>query len=267
MPQGMPQQNLVERHLRAPDEPPPFDFVDGDRRSPVLFICDHASNLIPRALGNLGLASDALNKHIAWDIGAADVARNLASAFNAPLVLSGYSRLVVDCNRMLSDPTSIPLASDDMEIPGNLDLPTEEARRRADEFFHPYHQAIAGLLDDMGNGDGRPAVISIHSFTPVFGGFQRPWHVGVLWNRDDRLSAPFMTALRHDGELVVGDNEPYSAKENFGYSVDIHAQGRGLPHMLVEIRQDLIGTPRGARQWARRVGAAIADALEAAGCR
>lgn len=267
MPQGMPQQELAGRRLRAPDEPPPFEVVDGDRDGGVLLLCDHASNLIPRALDNLGLPADALTKHIAWDIGAADVARSLAAAFGAPLVLSGYSRLVIDCNRTLSDPTSIPVVSDDMVIPGNIDLPEEDAQLRADEFFHPYHDMVANLIGEMSGDDGPPAVISVHSFTPVFGGFHRPWDVGVLWNRDRRLSDPFMAALRRQGDIVVGDNEPYSAKENFGYSVDVHAQDRSLPHMLVELRQDLIGTPRGARQWSRRVGAAIEEALEAAGCR
>ncbi len=266
MTQGMAQERVMETALRAPDEPPPVDVIDGDRNGPVLFLCDHASCLIPRSLGNLGLPADALNKHIAWDIGAADVARNLAAAFGAPLVMPGYSRLVIDCNRMLTDPTSIPLASDDLEIPGNFDLSARDAALRAEEFFQPYHATAADLISEMSQDGRTPAVISIHSFTPVYGGFQRPWHVGVLWNRDERLSAPFMAALRREGDLVVGDNEPYSAKENFGYSVDVHAEERGLPHMLVEIRQDLIGTPRGARQWARTVGAAIAEALEAAGC-
>lgn len=266
MPQGMAQPQTGVGRLLAADEPSPVEVVAGDRQGPVLFLCDHASNLIPRSLDNLGLPADALNKHVAWDIGAADVARNLAAEFNAPLVLSGYSRLVIDCNRTLTDPTSIPLASDDLEIPGNISLSGVEATQRTEEFFQPYHTAIADLLAEMGTGDARPAVISVHSFTPSFGGFQRPWEVGVLWNRDERLSAPFMAALARDGDLTVGDNEPYSAKENFGYSVDVHAQDRGLPHMLVEIRQDLIGTPQGALQWAQRVGVAIKEALEAAGC-
>lgn len=257
--------------LLAPDEPPAVEVVDGPDDAGVLFLCDHASPLIPRSLDNLGLPADALAKHVAWDIGAADVARHLAAAFDAPLILSGYSRLVIDCNRQLDDPTSIPAISDDIDIPGNFELTTEDVARRQAALFSPYHDTINDRLARMGAGDDRPAMISVHSFTPTFAGFERPWHVGVLWNRDGRLAEPFMAALAEmttpeDEPLVVGDNEPYSARENFGYSVDVHAQDRGLPHMLVEIRQDLIGTSRGARRWARVVGAAISRALKEAGC-
>lgn len=255
--------------LLAPGEPSPFEIVpaaaDADPR--LLLICDHASALIPRALGNLGVPTDALTKHIAWDIGAADLARAMATDMGVPLILSGYSRLVIDCNRQLDDPTSIPVHSDGIDIPGNQDLAAEDAIRRAADIFNPYHAAIRDQVEAMAAAGPPPAVVSVHSFTPVFGGYERPWHVGVLWNRDGRLAQPFMEAVGamttpEGAPIVVGDNQPYSAQENFGYSVDVHAQDRGLPHMLIEVRQDLIGTPRRARHWARIVGPAITAALD-----
>lgn len=248
--------------LIGPDDPPPFEVVNTEGGAPVLFICDHASNLIPPSLDNLGLEDSVLYQHVAWDIGAADVARRLSARFDAPLVLSGYSRLIIDCNRELDDPTSIPKISDTVVVPGNRDLGGDLAAARAEAFFHPYHAAVADALGRFKARGVVPAVISVHSFTPIFKGFQRPWHIGVLWNRDPRLAAPFMAALGRDPSITVGDNEPYSARDNFGYSVDAHGERTGLPHMLVEIRQDLIDTHHGAEAWAGKVGAAIQGVLD-----
>lgn len=257
--------------LLAPDEPPAAEVFNMDGPAPLLFVCDHANHRVPRALGNLGLTEDVFERHVAWDIGAAEVARRLAARFDAPLVLSGYSRLVIDCNRALDDPTSIPAVSDDVEIPANIGLSPRDARARAEAVFEPYHKAIDLQLAAKRQTGIAPALISIHSFTPVFGGFVRPWHIGVLWNSDGRLAVPFMAALRQgggphgggpqDAGLEVGDNEPYSARENYGQTVAHHGEAAGIPHLLIEIRQDLIDTPEGADRWSGIIGQALDHAL------
>ena len=200
-----------------------------------------------------------LERHIAWDIGAAAVADILSGRFDATLVKSGYSRLVVDCNRDLADETSIPQVSDGVPIPGNRTLTGAEAAARAGQIMLPYHAEIERLLDE----DRDPplhAFVSVHSFTPVFDGLPRPWQVAALWNRDGRLALPFMAALTARGDVTVGDNQPYSARNNFGYTVHRHGELRDLPHLLVEIRQDLIADGDGVIRWAAIVG----DALRAA---
>jgi predicted N-formylglutamate amidohydrolase len=246
--------------LIGPADPAPFEIVNAGGRAPLVLLCDHASNAIPAVLDSLGLPPERLREHIAWDIGAADVARRLAERFDAPLVLSGYSRLVIDCNRQLHDPTSIAAISDGVPVPGNEGVTVEDARARAEACFHPYHAAIGDLLAGRADEREQTAVVPIHSFTPVFGGFRRPWQIGVLWDRDGRLAVPFMDALEGRGDVAVGDNEPYSARENFGYSIEEHGARAGRPHMIVEIRQDLIADAAGRDRWA----GIVADALETA---
>lgn len=256
------EQKRTGRPLLAPDEPPGGTPVNADGTARLLLICDHASNRIPRALDQLGLAPEVLEQHVAYDIGAARVAHRLSARFDAPLVLSGYSRLVIDCNRPLDDVTSIPEVSDEIVIPGNEGIAPEEAAARAEACFEPYHAAVQAQLGNMTVRDGAPpAIASIHSFTPVFGGFERPWHVGVLWNQDGRLALPFMDALAEESGMTVGDNEPYSARENFGYSIAEHGEKQDIPHILIEIRQDLIETEAGAGEWAAKIGRALEAAL------
>jgi predicted N-formylglutamate amidohydrolase len=247
--------------LIGPGEPPAAEIVNGAGAAPVLFICDHASNAMPHALHRLGLDAAALRLHIAWDIGAADVARRLAARFDGPLVLSGYSRLVVDCNRRPGHPASVPTESDGIAVPGNrhLDAAAIESRRAA--CFQPYHDAIDRLLAGFAARHVVPAVLSIHSFTPVWAGQKRPWQIGVLWNRDPRIPARLLAALRADPRLTVGDNEPYDARDDHGYSLKRHAEPAGLPHALIEIRQDLIDTRHGAEEWAYRIGDALSPIL------
>ncbi|CDH43624.1 N-formylglutamate amidohydrolase [Candidatus Contendibacter odensensis] len=241
-------------------DPPPFTLFNPNGRTPVVLVCDHASNTIPAQLQQLGLGPVELAQHIAWDIGAAAVARRLAVRLDAPAVLAGYSRLVIDGNRPPGDPTSIAEISDGIVIPGNRDLDDAHADARLNEVFWPYHHAITQTLahhwrHDQGHA---PALIAIHSFTPVMNGFQRPWHLGVLWNRDPRLAAPLLAHLRADLKLCVGDNEPYSGRE-VGFTMDTHGAAAGLPHVELEIRQDLIADEAGGERWAGVVG----DALEA----
>jgi len=251
--------------LLAGDEPPPFEIVNAGGAAPLVLVCDHASNRVPRALHHLGLAPAPLREHIAWDIGAADVARRLARRFDAPLALTAYSRLVIDCNRALNDPTSIPAESDGIAVPGNRGLAQGERLRRAETLFKPYHEAVARLVAHKAEHGGPPAMVSIHSFTPVFQRTRRPWHIGVLWNEDRRIAIPMLAALRREPDIRVGDNEPYSARDGVGYTIAAHAERAGFAHVALEIRQDLIATPSGAEHWAEIVSRALEAAFADAG--
>ncbi len=244
------------------DEPPAVECAAATGTLPLVLVCDHASRRLPRALGNLGVIESELRRHIAWDIGAADVARCLARRFGAGVVLTGYSRLVVDCNRYLDDPGAFPEISDNVTICANLSLSNATRRQRIDTLFRPYHEAIAALLSGYSRQGITPALVSIHSFTPVFKGFERPWHVGVLWDRDPRIAAPLMRRLGDRADVVVGDNLPYSAREPRGYTIREHAAERGWPHVALEIRQDLIDTGEGAARWAQLLAAELAPILD-----
>jgi predicted N-formylglutamate amidohydrolase len=241
----------------GPDDPPPTVALSGD--GAILLVCDHASNRVPRALQGLGLPPRHLEAHIAWDIGAAAVTRHLARRLSSAAILCGYSRLVVDCNRDPTDASSMPILSDGVRIPGNEDLRPEERAARIAAIFTPYHDAIEIQLDKC---RGRlPALISIHSFTPVMNGFQRPWHAGILWDEDGRIASPLMAALAAEPGLVIGDNQPYSAREPRGYTVSHHATAKGLPQVAIELRQDLIGEEAGASEWATRLAQALIPIL------
>jgi predicted N-formylglutamate amidohydrolase len=242
--------------LLSTDEPPPFEEIPG--AAPALLVCDHASNRVPRALGTLGLAPAWFDEHIGWDIGAAAVTRRLAPLLGAAAILAGYSRLVIDCNRAPADPSSIPAASDGVAIPGNAELSPAAREQRREAIFAPYHDAIARRLAAIA---GVPAVISVHSFTPVMQNFARPWHVGILWDDDGRIAAPLLAALGDEAELVVGDNLPYSAREPVGYTVSHHALQKGLPHVAIELRQDLVAGAAGAAAWAERLARVLKPIL------
>ena len=243
------------------DEAPPFEVVNRGGAANLLLICDHASRLLPRAYDDLGLEATQLRRHLAWDIGAADVTRRLAAKLDAPAVLSGYSRLIIDCNRALDDPTSIVVIGDGVVVGGNRDLATGEAERRADALYRPYHRAIGEALQRFAERGVAPALISIHSFTPTLDGIPRPWHIGILWDRDPRLARPLLEMLRAEPALCVGDNRPYSGRHNYGYSIVVHGARAGLPHVLIEIRQDLIEGRRGAGRWADLLASVIGRAL------
>lgn len=249
------------RGLLGPGDPPPFEVVNEEGRASAVLICDHASRAVPRALADLGLDRALLRRHIGWDIGAADVTRRLAALLDAPAVLAGYSRLVIDCNRAPGTPSSIPVVSDGVAIPGNRGLDEAAKRARIEACFAPYHRAIEDTIAAQETRAGVVALIAIHSFTPVMDGFERPWHVGVLWDRDPIFAKALLAALAADPSLCVGDNEPYSGQAPIPYSIPVHGAERGRPHVAVEIRQDLIDTRHGAEAWAARLGAALARAL------
>jgi predicted N-formylglutamate amidohydrolase len=235
--------------ISASPDFPPFETIEGAAAAPALIICDHASAAIPEAFNDLGVAAEHRHSHVAWDIGAAAVARGLAARLACPAVLAGVSRLVIDCNRQPGDPQSIPACSCGIDIPGNRAVDDAEADARAEAWFWPYHHQIGVVLGHLWRHGRPPAMISVHSFTPRLHGQDRPWHVGVLWNRDGRMAAPVLAALSARPGLVAGDNQPYSGRE-INYSLDTHAGAAGLPHVSFELRQDLIADPLGAERWA-----------------
>lgn len=235
--------------------------IDGGSDSRVIFICDHASHRIPASLGTLGVDPKYLTDHITWDIGAAGVTRRLAERFGADAVLANYSRLVIDLNRRPRDFTVIPPISDGILVPGNLGL-TQAARDARGEALHaPYHAAIEDLIARRSASGVSPAFFGIHSFTPSFHRTPRPWHAGILWDRDPRIAVPMLAALRAHGEFFVGDNEPYSGRHTADYSIDTHAETRGMAHVGIEIRQDLIADDAGQDRWAGILGDALASIL------
>jgi predicted N-formylglutamate amidohydrolase len=243
--------------LLSPDEVAPFEVLGADEPSPFFIVCDHAGRLIPRSLGCLGLSDDQLSRHIAWDIGAAGVARRLGAALGAHTVLQRYSRLVIDCNRPLDAADSIAARSETTAIPGNQNVTPAAAEARARAVFHPYHDSIRGALDRRA-ARGQPTVlVAMHSFTPVFMGLARAWHAGVLYDRDARLAGAVLAALREPGDLVVGDNQPYAASVATDYSIIEHGQRRGLPYVELEIRQDLIAEEQGQAAWAARLASLL----------
>lgn len=237
--------------LLAPDEAPPFELLNAGSASLFVFLCDHASRLIPRRLGNLGLSQAEIDMHIGWDIGAASLARQLAAAFAAPLALTGYSRLVIDCNRPLGAPGSMPVVSAGIDIPGNRDLAAAEIGERQDVLFHPYHHAITDLLDRRCVRHQPTAIFSIHSFTPDFPGEVRPWHIDFAYRHDRRLAGLLLQNIDIPG-IVVGDNQPYPVDDT-DHSIPVHAEQRGLPHVLIEVRQDTLATASGIALWAERL--------------
>ena len=268
--------------LLAPDEPAPFESLNDGGGAPLLVICDHASAFIPRALGSLGLDRAHLARHIALDIGAAEVARRLAERLDAPAVLSRFSRLIVDPNRTLDAPSLIPTVSDGVEVPGNRNLLPTAREARIATFHQAYHEAVEARLAQLRRAltarrpGGAPALISVHSFTPVMAGQERPWHIGILWNRcaravpaphigilwnrDPRLPRPLIERLRALG-LTVGDNQPYTGRDTHGYSVHRHAEPHGLANVLIEVRQDLSDTHHGAAEWSALLAGALEDVL------
>lgn len=242
----------------------PFELVRPRKAGrALLFVCDHASARLPDSYGTLGLPGETLSTHIAHDIGAATVARALADAFGAPAILARWSRLLIDLNRGEDDPTLVMKLSDGQLIQGNAAADRAEIARRLDTFHRPYHRAIAELIVSLRAHGHLPSIISVHSFTPAWKGKTRPWEIGVLWDRDGRLARPLMETLRRAG-FVVGDNEPYSG-ELEGDCLYRHGTMNGLPHVLIEVRQDLIGTEAAARALAERLRPCLADALDTMG--
>ena len=242
--------------LIGPDEGPVVDMFEGN--GPFVVACEHASNRLPRALGSLGLSQTDLQRHIAWDPGAADVADGLAARLGGDLLKQRFSRLAVDCNRSPELPDAIATLSEDTVIPGNLGLTTEARTNRVSAFWAPFHAALENLLDRRRSERRPTALVTVHSFTPVYRGVHRPWHIGIISTEERRFADAVLAVLRRDRTLVVGDNQPYSAKDNVDYTIRRHGRDRGLPHVMIEVRNDLLRSVKDITAWTER----LADALK-----
>ena len=234
-------------------EVPPVIEQNAYGRSPFLLTADHYGRLIPRSLGDLGVQASELTRHIAWDIGIAGVAEALSNELDAHLIAQRYSRLVIDCNRPPGAASSIPRLSEATAIPGNEGLARDAAEARRRQIFDPYHRRINEVIDRRQH-EGMPTVlVSLHSFTPVYAGVARPWHIGTLYQRDTKLPPLLLKLLRAESDLVVGDNEPYAVSDETDYTIPVHGEARGLMNSGIEIRQDLIADQAGQKQWAGRL--------------
>ncbi len=243
-------------------ELPAFECVHFADR-PIIINCEHASNRIPEKLENLGLAEEFLQTHIAWDIGAGELCKRIALNLDATAMYCNYSRLVVDCNRNLKDPTAFIEVSDHIIVPGNQSLSAADQLARADAIFDPYHKKLKFELDRHTIADNTPVLIAIHSFTPALNQQeQRPWHVGILWDKDPRLPEQLLEALNLEPNLIVGDNQPYSGKHFADYTIDHHAEENGYAHVCIEIRQDLLENEKGIQEWSERLSRILGQILD-----
>ncbi len=250
-----------EYALLGETEPAAFEIGNPNGTASLVIVADHAARRTPQALGNLGLAAEHFDTHIATDIGTHTITRALAERLDARAVMATYSRLVVDLNRAPDDPEAIPALSDKTPIPGNRNLSPHAARQRIESLHVPYHDAITQQIDALWHRDGTPpTLVSIHSFTPMLNGKKRPWDVGVLWNRDSRLAAPLIEHLRQRGDLNVGDNEPYSGRE-LAYTINRHGAAHGAANCAVEVRQDHCTSCEQTRQWADILSEALRPVL------
>lgn len=244
--------------LQGADEPEPFELINAEGSSELVLFCDHASNRVPASLNNLGLSDEQLASHIGWDPGAALLATALSARLDAPLLLSNYSRLVIDCNRHPDAADSMPTISDGTAIPGNAALSAEDAQLRRRTLFDPYHDAIGQLLDAR---DKRPTrLLSIHSFTPSLAGFERPWPVGVCYRPDASLAAQdaawaaqWLAALRARLTEPVGDNQPYEIEQHIDYTLPVHGETRQLPSVMLEFRQDKLEHHEAVQHWSELI--------------
>lgn len=236
--------------------PPPVRVLNGDGSSPYVLLCEHASRFMPDEYEGLGLGEADLSRHIAWDIGAARVAEALSQALDAPLVLAGYSRLLIDLNRPLGSATSIPEVSENTVIPGNLNLTAAERARRAARYFEPFQAAVRQLLDARLDKGRVSTIIGVHSFTPVFKGVARPWRAGILYRGAREFGHSLAEALGGPAEAIA-ENEPYQIEDDSDYTVPVHGDARGLDAVLVEVRQDLIAEDAGVSAWSRQLAAAL----------
>jgi predicted N-formylglutamate amidohydrolase len=246
--------------LLAPDEPPAFQEFQMEGRSDFIIVADHAGARIPRRLANLGLPGSELKRHIAWDIGALSVARRAAEALDAPLVAQNYSRLVIDCNRDPKVAASIPCISELREIPGNIGLSAEEIAARRTEIFDPYHRRIRELLDRRQAIGRRAILVAQHTMTDVYKGDRRQMHAAVLYNRDRRFAGAVLEMLRREPHLIIADNEPYFVSDQTDYTIPHHAEARLLPHVELEIRQDLVNDEAGQAEWGIRIARVLQEA-------
>jgi predicted N-formylglutamate amidohydrolase len=256
-------QGKLQDQLLTDADPAPVTVANENASSPFLLVADHGGNIIPRRLGDLGVSAAERERHIAWDIGIAGVSRHLAAALDATLIQQNYSRLVIDCNRPPRTPESMPEISERTPVPGNVALSEADVAARITEIFRPYHDKIERELDRRQQA-GQPAVlISMHSFTPRYMDVARPWHIGLLYNRDVRFARYLKALLEREAGLVIGDREPYTVDDETDYTIPVHGEKRGLHHVAIEIRQDLIADEKGQRSWALLLARLLPQAYQA----
>ena len=245
-------------------DPSPVTVIRPDgAASPFLLVCDHAGNRIPQKLGTLGVSEADRQRHIAWDVGAAEMAERVSDLLDAPPVLQRYSRLVIDCNRDPKVESAMPLISETTEIPGNRDLDPREAEARIAEIFQPYHDRITAMMDARAIAGQPTILVALHSFTPYYAGLgARPWQIGILYNRDDRLSRIMLELLNAEPDLTVGDNEPYKISDETDYTIPVHGERRGVVHVEIEVRHDEIETRDDRLAWAERLADVLRHAAE-----
>lgn len=248
--------------LLAVDEPRPVTVTNEDGKSPFVVVCDHAGKYLPRRLQMLGLQQAECERHIAWDIGAGGVSCLVGDALGAVVIRQNYSRLVIDCNRRPGSEESVIELSELTAVPGNTGLSKPQIEDRVREIFQPYHDRIAGELDRRRRAVRPTALVAMHSFTPVFNGVARPWHVGVLYNRDPRFADVLIGLLRCKQGLVVGDNEPYRVTDASDYTIPVHGEQRDLHHVAIEIRQDLIADEADQHRWAALLARLLPQAYQ-----
>jgi predicted N-formylglutamate amidohydrolase len=251
----------LPKRINARDGGDSYEIVAGDITSGAIVIADHASSVMPPEFAHLGMPAHELQRHIAYDIGVEWLTRAMAARLGAPAVLSRFSRLLIDPNRGDDDPTLVMRLSDGAVVPGNARIGEADVRQRMERFSLPYHAAVASVIDTMNGAGMIPAVISIHSFTPWMKGIDRPWHVGVLWDSDPRLAVPLIELLRSDTTIITGDNEPYDGALQ-GDSMSRHCIRRGIAHVLIEVRQDLIAVEADAIRWGERLASDLIPLLE-----
>jgi predicted N-formylglutamate amidohydrolase len=251
----------LPKRINARDGGDSYEIVAGDITSGAIVIADHASSVMPPEFAHLGMPAHELQRHIAYDIGVEWLTRAMAARLGAPAVLSRFSRLLIDPNRGDDDPTLVMRLSDGAVVPGNARIGEADVRQRMERFSLPYHAAVASVIDTMNGAGMIPAVISIHSFTPWMKGIDRPWHVGVLWDSDPRLAVPLIELLRSDTTIITGNNEPYDGALQ-GDSMSRHCIRRGIAHVLIEVRQDLIAVEADAIRWGERLASDLIPLLE-----
>lgn len=255
----------VSFHALGPEDPPCYRIMQPGGRSPFVLTCDHAGRRLPASLGDLGLSERELASHIAWDLGIAGLGEKLAAALDAVVIFQTYSRLVIDVNRPLNSPESIVTRSERSDVPGNMQLSRSEAEARAQAIFWPYHRRIAHELDRRLAAQQPSVLVTLHSFTPVFMDVPRAVQIGVLYGRDARLGRALLTQLRRErngDELCIADNQPYAVSDEGDYTLLVHGEQRGLLHVELEVRQDLLADERDQLAISARLAAALSQAAE-----
>ncbi|MDF1749169.1 MAG: N-formylglutamate amidohydrolase [Alphaproteobacteria bacterium] len=255
-----PAQN--DNALLCADDPPAVTLRNPDGKGPGVILCDHASNAVPKSLNFLGLPPASLQRHIAYDIGAQGMAEVISDRLDMPAVIAGYSRLVIDLNRPADDFTSVREIYDGAVIPGNRRLSPQALQARIDDLFHPYHDTIQQAIVQKTKSQPHPAIISVHSCTDIYLDQKRPWHIGVLSNRDRRMAERVLLRLAaHRPDLTIGDNKPYSGLNPYGFTVETHALPQGRPNVLFEVRQDIIASPAGQQEFGELIATVLEEVL------